>query len=50
LRQRSAAPGNIDADDEAGAQARMALGKQSYDLNVQQHCCGGLNFGYYYDK
>ena len=34
----------------AGAQARMALGKQAYDLNVQQYCCGGLNFGYYYDK
>jgi hypothetical protein len=28
----------------------MALGKQAYDLNVQQYCCGGLNFGYYYDK
>ena len=49
-RQRSAVPDNIDADDEAGAQARMALGKQAYDLNVQQYCCGGLNFGYYYDK
>ena len=49
-RQRSAVPNNIDADDEAGAQARMALGKQAYDLNVQQYCCGGLNFGYYYDK
>jgi 2-polyprenyl-6-methoxyphenol hydroxylase-like FAD-dependent oxidoreductase len=49
-RQRSEVPQNIDADDEAGAQARMALGKQAYDLNVQQYCCGGLNFGYYYDK
>jgi 2-polyprenyl-6-methoxyphenol hydroxylase-like FAD-dependent oxidoreductase len=49
-RQRSAVPDNIDDDDEAGAQARMALGKQAYDLNVQQYCCGGLNFGYYYDK
>jgi 2-polyprenyl-6-methoxyphenol hydroxylase-like FAD-dependent oxidoreductase len=49
-RQRSEVPDNIDADDEAGAQARMALGKQAYDLNVQQYCCGGLNFGYYYDK
>jgi 2-polyprenyl-6-methoxyphenol hydroxylase-like FAD-dependent oxidoreductase len=49
-RQRSEVPDNIDADDEAGAQARRDLGKQAYDLNVQQYCCGGLNFGYYYDK
>jgi hypothetical protein len=49
-RQRSEVPDNIDADDDAGAQARMALGKQAYDLNIQQYCCGGLNFGYYYDK
>ena len=49
-RQRSEVPDNIDADDEAGEQARIALGKQAYDLNVQQYCCGGLNFGYYYDK
>jgi 2-polyprenyl-6-methoxyphenol hydroxylase-like FAD-dependent oxidoreductase len=49
-RQRSEVPDNIDADDEAGEQARIALGKSAYDLNVQQYCCGGLNFGYYYDK
>jgi 2-polyprenyl-6-methoxyphenol hydroxylase-like FAD-dependent oxidoreductase len=49
-RQRSEVPDNIDADDAAGAQARIVLGKQAYDLNVQQYCCGGLNFGYYYDK
>jgi 2-polyprenyl-6-methoxyphenol hydroxylase-like FAD-dependent oxidoreductase len=49
-RQRSEVPDNIDADNEAGEQARLALGKRAYDLNVQQYCCGGLNFGYYYDK
>lgn len=49
-RQRSEVPDNIDADDETGEQARLALGKRAYDLNVQQYCCGGLNFGYYYDK
>jgi hypothetical protein len=21
-----------------------------YDLHVQQYCCGGLNFGYFYDR
>jgi 2-polyprenyl-6-methoxyphenol hydroxylase-like FAD-dependent oxidoreductase len=23
--------------------------REFYDLNVQQYCCGGLNFGYFYD-
>ena len=25
------------------------VGQEAYDLNVQQYCCGGLNFGYFYD-
>jgi len=25
------------------------VGQAAYDLNVQQYCCGGLNFGYFYD-
>ena len=25
------------------------MGQASYDLNVQQFACAGLNFGYYYD-
>jgi hypothetical protein len=24
------------------------MGREAYELNVQQFCCGGLNFGYYY--
>lgn len=49
-KQRGEVPDNIDADDEAGAEARKALGRKAYDLNVQQYCCGGLNFGYFYDR
>ena len=26
------------------------VGRALYDLNVQQYCCGGLNFGYFYDR
>ncbi len=29
--------------------ARAAVGQAAYDLNVQQYCAAGLNFGYYYD-
>ncbi|MBV9064996.1 MAG: FAD-dependent monooxygenase, partial [Methylobacteriaceae bacterium] len=47
--QRSGVPPHIEEDSEEGARERAALGKLAYDLNVQQYCCGGLNFGYYYE-
>jgi len=47
--QRSAVPANIESDDALGAAARVALGDSAYALNVQQYCCAGLNFGYFYD-
>ena len=49
-KQRGVVPADIDADTPAGAAAREALGRQAYDLNVQQYCCAGLNFGYFYDR
>jgi len=48
IKARRAVPPNIEAPDEAGAQARREIGQEAYDLNVQQFCCAGLNFGYYY--
>jgi hypothetical protein len=48
-RQRQAVPENIESPGAQGDAARAALGKAAYELNVQQYCCGGLNFGYYYD-
>lgn len=47
--QRGSVPANIEADDAAGAEARAALGQKAYDLNVQQYCAAGLNFGAFYD-
>lgn len=47
--QRGAVPANIEADDDAGAAARQALGRSAYDLNVQQYCAAGLNFGSFYE-
>lgn len=49
-RQRGGVPAEIEDDTPAGETARIALGKQAYDLNVQQYCAAGLNFGYYYDR
>lgn len=48
-RKRKAVPPEIDDDTPEGAAARETAGRALYDLNVQQYCCAGLNFGYYYD-
>jgi hypothetical protein len=49
-KQRRAVPDGIEADTPEAVQKRAEVGKAAYDLNVQQYCCGGLNFGYYYDR
>ena len=50
IRARSAVPDHIEADDDAGRAAREHMGREAYELNVQQFCCEGLNYGYYYDQ
>lgn len=49
-RQRGSVPDGIEDAGPEGERKRAELGKRAYDLNVQQYCCGGLNFGYYYDR
>lgn len=48
-RQRGAVAPEIEDESAAGEAARAALGRAAYDLNVQQYCAAGLNFGSYYD-
>ena len=48
--RRRQIPENLEEDSPAGQAARAAFGQDLYDLNVQQYCCAGLNFGYYYDQ
>lgn len=48
-KQRRGVPEEIETEGSAGDAARGAVGKAAYDLNVQQYCAAGLNFGYYYD-
>ena len=48
--QRRAVPPEIEAEGPAGDEVRDMIGRAAYDLNVQQYCCAGLNFGYYYDR
>ncbi len=49
-RQRESVPAGIEAEGAEGEAARAAAGRALYELNVQQYCCGGLNFGYYYER
>lgn len=42
-------PAGIEDAGEAGTAARATAGAELYELNVRQCCCGGLNFGYFYD-
>lgn len=48
-KQRRAVPADVEEDAPDAAATRAAFGQVIYDLNVQQYCCGGLNFGYYYE-
>ena len=45
-RARAEVPENIETD----AAVRERFGRIVHDLNVPQYCCGGLNFGYFYDR
>lgn len=48
-KQRKAVPANIEDNSPEGERARAALGREAYELNVQQYAAAGLNFGYFYD-
>ena len=46
--QRREISSDIERQDEVGRTTRAAVGKEAFDLYVQQQCAGGLNFGYFY--
>jgi 2-polyprenyl-6-methoxyphenol hydroxylase-like FAD-dependent oxidoreductase len=46
--QRSAIPNNIEQAGPKGDAVRARIGREAYEINVGQFCCGGLNFGYFY--
>jgi 2-polyprenyl-6-methoxyphenol hydroxylase-like FAD-dependent oxidoreductase len=48
--RRRQIPDNLEDDSLEGQASRQKFGQDLYDLNVQQYCCAGLNFGYYYDQ
>lgn len=48
--QRHGITADIERQDSVGDATRARIGKEAYALDVEQQCCGGLNFGYYYDR
>jgi 2-polyprenyl-6-methoxyphenol hydroxylase-like FAD-dependent oxidoreductase len=50
IKMKKAVPSNIEEMSDVGEALRAQVGKDAYDLNVQQFCCAGLNFGYFYEN
>jgi 2-polyprenyl-6-methoxyphenol hydroxylase-like FAD-dependent oxidoreductase len=50
MQHRRSIPPEIEWDGATGEATRARIGREAYELNVQQYCCGGLNFGYFYDR
>jgi hypothetical protein len=48
--QRDELAPELERLDASGEAARAATGQCSYPLDLEQQCCGGLNFGYFYDR
>jgi len=47
---RAAVPELIEDTGPAGQAVRAELGERLYNLHMPQFCCGGLNFGSFYDR
>ena len=50
IRRRGAVPDNIEEAGPEGERVRREVGQLTYEINVQQYACAGLNFGSYYDQ
>jgi 2-polyprenyl-6-methoxyphenol hydroxylase-like FAD-dependent oxidoreductase len=50
IRRRGAVSDDIEDTGSEGERARRETGRLTYEINVQQYACAGLNFGTYYDR
>ena len=50
MKQRREISAEIELPGPVGDAVRARLGREAYELDVQQQCCGGLNFGYFYAR
>ncbi len=49
-RARAEVPEAIEAPGPQGDAVRAEFGRLMCEINVPQFCCGGLNFGYFYER
>ena len=49
-KQRREVSPEVEAPGPVGDTVRAQIGKEAYELDVHQQCCGGLNFGYFYES
>ena len=49
IKRRGAVPDEIEEEGPRGEAVRREVGRLTYEINVQQYACAGLNFGAYYD-
>jgi len=49
MKQRREVPVEVEWPGSAGDAMRALIGKEAHDIDIQQQCAGGLNFGYYYE-
>ena len=50
MKQRREIPTRSKRPGPVGDAVRTRIGKEAYELDVHQQCCGGLNFGYFYAR
>jgi 2-polyprenyl-6-methoxyphenol hydroxylase-like FAD-dependent oxidoreductase len=50
IKRRGAVPDEIEEEGPRGEAARREVGRLTYEINVQQYACAGLNFGTYYER
>jgi len=50
IRRRGSVPDEIEDEGPSGERAREEVGRLTYEINVRQYACAGLNFGSYYDR
>jgi 2-polyprenyl-6-methoxyphenol hydroxylase-like FAD-dependent oxidoreductase len=50
IKRRGAVPDELEEEGPRGEAARREVGRLTYEINVQQYACAGLNFGAYYDQ
>ncbi|MFL6974723.1 MAG: FAD-dependent monooxygenase, partial [Xanthobacteraceae bacterium] len=50
MKQRCEIPSEVEWPGPIGDAIRQRIGKEAYELDLERQCCGGLNFGYFYER